>query len=67
MTLPGKFISGFSGYVVDAFDYYTFFLVSAGLGVPAILLVLIYFRTSIGLDKGKIGDHIKDPKGGTGL
>ena len=67
MTLPGKFISGFSGYVVDAFDYYTFFLVSAGLGVPAILLVLIYFRTSSGLDKGKIGDHIKDPKGGTGL
>jgi PAT family beta-lactamase induction signal transducer AmpG len=44
MTLPGKFISGFSGFVVDAYDYHTFFLVAAGLGMPAILLVWMYIK-----------------------
>lgn len=41
MTLPGKFLSGFSGFVVDYFDYFTFFLLAAGLGIPAIVLVFI--------------------------
>jgi PAT family beta-lactamase induction signal transducer AmpG len=40
MTLPGKFISGFSGIVVDSFGYFEFFVLAATLGVPAILLVL---------------------------
>ncbi len=40
MTLPGKFISGFSGVVVDGFGYFTFFIVAAALGLPAILLVI---------------------------
>ena len=39
MTLPGKFISGFSGLVVDNFGYFEFFVVAAMLGIPAILLV----------------------------
>ena len=40
MTLPGKFISGFSGLVVDNFGYFEFFFVAAILGIPAILLVV---------------------------
>ena len=40
MTLPGKFISGFSGLVVDGYGYLEFFVVAAMLGIPAILLVL---------------------------
>jgi PAT family beta-lactamase induction signal transducer AmpG len=40
MTLPGKFISGFSGMVVDGFGYFEFFVVAAMLGLPAIFLVL---------------------------
>ena len=40
MTLPGKFISGFSGLVVDNFGYFEFFIVAAMLGIPAILLVV---------------------------
>ncbi len=40
MTLPGKFISGFSGLVVDNFGYFEFFVVAAMLGIPAILLVI---------------------------
>jgi len=44
MTLPGKFISGFSGIVVDAQGYFVFFLVAAALGIPAILLVLVLMK-----------------------
>ncbi|KUJ81568.1 MFS transporter [Microbulbifer flavimaris] len=38
MTLPGKFISGFSGIVVDAQGYAEFFIYVAILGTPAVLL-----------------------------
>jgi len=44
MTLPAKFIGGFSGWVVDTSDYATFFLYTALLGLPAILLVLYLIR-----------------------
>ena len=44
MTLPGKFISGFSGVVVDGYGYFEFFIVAAFLGIPAILLVLYLGR-----------------------
>ena len=40
MTLPGKFISGFSGWVVDTWGYTEFFMVASALGLPAILMVL---------------------------
>ena len=41
MTLPGKFISGFSGWLVDVSGYPWFFVVAAALGIPAITLVLV--------------------------
>ena len=44
MTLPGKFMSGFSGFVVDSYGYFTFFLSAAALGLPAILLIWFYFK-----------------------
>jgi PAT family beta-lactamase induction signal transducer AmpG len=44
MTLPGKFISGFSGVIVDGHGYIYFFLAAAGIGLPAILLVLVLQR-----------------------
>lgn len=44
MTLPGKFLSGFSGIVVDSFGYFEFFVVAACLGIPAVLLVLLLAR-----------------------
>lgn len=40
MTLPAKFISGFSGIVVDEQGYGFFFMYAATLGIPAILMVL---------------------------
>ncbi|WP_280566513.1 AmpG family muropeptide MFS transporter [Chromohalobacter sp. 296-RDG] len=45
MTLPGKFLGGFSGLVVDGVGYTGFFTVSAALGVPAVLLALWLART----------------------
>lgn len=39
MTLPAKFMGGFSGIVVDTAGYTSFFLYTGLLGVPAIVLV----------------------------
>ncbi len=44
MLLPAKFIGGFSGDVVDAQGYVFFFIYSAMLGLPAILLILYLMR-----------------------
>lgn len=38
MTLPGKFFSGFSGVIVDASSYQTFFVYAALMGLPAVIL-----------------------------
>lgn len=47
MTLPGKFLSGFSGWVVDGAGYPVFFTVAAALGIPAILLVPVIMRHGV--------------------
>jgi PAT family beta-lactamase induction signal transducer AmpG len=39
-TLPGKFLGGFSGVIVDASSYVHFFVYASVLGIPAILLVI---------------------------
>jgi PAT family beta-lactamase induction signal transducer AmpG len=44
MLLPAKFIGGFSGEVVDAFGFVSFFIYTALLGIPAILLILYLIR-----------------------
>ncbi len=50
MTLPGKFLGGFSGIVVADFGYAQFFLVAGVMGVPAIFLVLYIMRHGRRLD-----------------
>ena len=44
MILPGKLISGFSGIVVDAMGWVSFFVYAALMGVPAILLAVMVSR-----------------------
>ena len=44
MTLPGKFISGFSGMIVDGYGYLHFFIFAAAIGLPAVTLVLVLMR-----------------------
>lgn len=47
MTLPGKFISGFSGVVVDAQGYGPYFIYVALIGIPAIVLATyLWWRES---------------------
>ncbi len=48
MTLPGKFLSGFGGIVVDALGYPVFFSLSAALGLPAVFLIITVMRLRIG-------------------
>ena len=40
MTLPAKFLGGFSGVIVDNYGYADFFTYAAALGIPAIGLVI---------------------------
>ena len=55
MTLPGKFLSGFSGMVVDAYDYHTFFIYAAFAGLPAIALAWRLWQKDrqVGSQKGQ--------------
>lgn len=50
MTLPGKFLGGFSGIVVADFGYAEFFALAGLMGVPAILLVLFMMKHGARLD-----------------
>lgn len=50
MTLPGKFLGGFSGMVVAGFGYAEFFLVAGLMGLPAILLSVFMIRQGKRLD-----------------
>lgn len=47
MTLPGKYISGFSGVIVDGYGYFEFFVFAAVIGIPSILLVIYLMRRSL--------------------
>lgn len=46
MTLPAQLLGGFSGIVVDHFGYFTFFIYSACIGLPAIGLatLLLHYK-----------------------
>ena len=44
MTLPGKLISGFSGFIVESIDWFSFFVYASAMGIPGILLAVIVAR-----------------------
>jgi PAT family beta-lactamase induction signal transducer AmpG len=44
MLLPAKFIGGFSGDIVDALGFVPFFIYTALIGIPAIILILYLIR-----------------------
>ena len=46
MTLPGQFIGGFTGVIAETVDWVWFFVVAAGMGLPAILLALVLARVA---------------------
>ena len=43
-ALPGKFVGGTSGFMVEAFGYPTFFTLTAAVGIPIALLALLLWR-----------------------
>ena len=43
-ALPGKFVGGLSGVMVDAFGYVRFFVATATIGIPVVVLTLIVWR-----------------------
>jgi PAT family beta-lactamase induction signal transducer AmpG len=47
MTLPGKLISGFSGQIVEAIDWLSFFVYASAMGIPGILLAILVTRRQI--------------------
>ncbi|MEQ8177899.1 MAG: MFS transporter [Amphiplicatus sp.] len=51
-ALPGKFVGGFSGFIVDAVGYPWFFAYTAMIGVPAALLVFVLARSDKKLKAG---------------
>lgn len=51
-ALPGKFVGGFSGFIVDAVGYAWFFAYTAMIGVPAALLILALRRSERKLRQG---------------
>lgn len=44
-ALPGKFVGGGSGYILDAVGgYFGFFILTAAMGIPALILAIIVAR-----------------------
>jgi len=56
MTLPAKLLGGFSGIIVETFDYSVFFVYAAVAGLPAIVLVIVLMQKQLVSDF-KSGSH----------
>ncbi len=52
MTFPAQLLGGFSGIIVDKFGYISFFIYASSIGLPAILLVLWFWRRECRLSTG---------------
>jgi PAT family beta-lactamase induction signal transducer AmpG len=46
-ALPGKILEGFSGFVVDAIGYNAFFVYTASLSLPGLLLLYVLARRGV--------------------
>ena len=44
-ALPGKLVAGTAGYIVAAFGYPTFFVMTSAVGIPVVLLCIAVGRT----------------------
>jgi len=43
--MPGKFVGAGSGYLMDALGgYYPFFIATAAMGIPALILAVVVTR-----------------------
>ncbi len=44
MTLPGQFMGGFTGVVAEQVGWVWFFIITAGMGLPAVILAFLLLR-----------------------
>lgn len=49
-ALPGKLVSGLSGFLVSAYGFATFFALTAAIGIPVLALVLAFGRLGRDVD-----------------
>jgi PAT family beta-lactamase induction signal transducer AmpG len=59
-ALPGKFIGGFSGAVVDTYGYPTLFTATAAIGIPLVILCFIVRRDTIAAENRPVADEVDD-------
>ncbi len=55
MTLPGQFLGGFTGVVADGVGWFWFFVSTAFIGVPAVVLAILLLRVAHP-DRPRTGD-----------
>ncbi len=58
-ALPGKFIGGFSGAVVDAYGYPVLFTATAMIGIPLVVLCLVVRRDTVRAESRPTADEIE--------
>jgi MFS transporter, PAT family, beta-lactamase induction signal transducer AmpG len=46
MTLPGQFLAGFTGLLVEQIGWFWFFISAALIGLPAIVLAVLLLRVA---------------------
>ena len=56
MTLPAKFLGGFSGIIVEAQGYTFFFSYAAVLGIPAILLAMYVSMSRFARERQRLAE-----------
>lgn len=61
-TIPGRFLGGFSGAMVDATSYSWFFVLTAAMGIPAVLLSVYVWMYGHRLAPGTPQDPAQKPK-----
>ena len=49
-ALPGKFVGGFSGAVVDTYGYPVLFTATATIGIPLVILCFVVRRDTLAVD-----------------
>ena len=59
-ALPGKLVSGLSGFMVSAYGFPTFFALTAAVGLPVLVLCLLFGR--VGEDRPESGAAAPPPE-----
>ncbi|MBT8472480.1 MAG: MFS transporter [Marinicaulis sp.] len=65
-ALPGKFVGGFSGFMVEGVGFFWFFVITAVVGIPAAILVFFLGHTEKKMGVAHATDEKTDAKPDSG-